>query len=160
MQITWKGDKSLEIKTKDASIVTGEKIKINDIVLPGPGEYEVAGIQVFGLAPEIFIFRVEDIPCVYFDGINRALTNEEVTQLNDAEIIFIPVGGGTVLDPKKAAEIVKVLEPKVVIPIEAADVSPFCSVIGGCEQPVPTYKITKQQLALMEGQTIVVLEKS
>lgn len=160
MQITWKGGKSLEIKVKDATITTGDTVVINDIVLPGPGEYEVAGVQVFGIAPEIYFFRADEIACAYFDGINRSLTDEEVSSLTDASIIFIPVGGKGVLDPKKATEIIKLLEPTIVIPIEADDFTDFCKVGGGCEEPIASYKITKQQLESMEGQTLVVLTKS
>jgi len=160
MQITWKGGKSLEIKAKDATILTGDDVRVNDIVLPGPGEYEVAGVQVFGIAPEIYFFRIDEIACAYFDGINRSLTDDEVSSLTDASVIFIPVGGKGVLDPKKATEIIKLLEPTVIIPIEADDITDFCKVTGVCAQPVSTYKITKQQLESMEGQTCVVLEKS
>lgn len=160
MQITWKGGKSLEIKAKDAMLTTGENVVINDIVLPGPGEYEVAGVQVFGIAPEIYFFRIDEIACAYFDGINRSLTDDEVSSLTDASVIFLPVGGKGVLDPKKATEIIKLLEPKIVIPIEADDFTDFCKIAGGCAQPVSTYKITKQLLESMEGQTCVVLEKS
>lgn len=160
MQITWKGGKSLEIKAKDATLTTGENVAINDVVLLGPGEYEVAGVQVFGIAPEIYFFRIDEIACAYFDGINRSLTDDEVSSLTDASIIFLPVGGKGVLDPKKATEIIKLLEPTVVIPIESDDCTDFCKIAGGCEEPVATYKITKQQLDSMEGQIRVVLSKS
>ena len=160
MQILWKGGQSLEIKAKDARITTGENVRVNDIVLPGPGEYEVAGVHIFCITPEIYFFRADEIACAYFDGINRSLTDIEVSSLTDASIIFLPVGGKGVLDSKKATEIIKLLEPTIVIPIDSEDFTDFCKVVGGCAQPVSTYKITKQQLESMDGQTCVVLEKS
>ena len=157
MQIEWKGNNKIEIKTKGATISTGEKIKINDVELLGPGEYEVAGVEAFGIAQEIYVFRVEDIGIGYFDSINRALSAEEIKTLSDISIAIIPVGGKNVIDENKAADIIKALEPTIVIPIENDNFDKFCKLVGKCQEPVNSYKVTKQQIALMEGVTTVIL---
>ncbi len=157
MQITWRGKNSLEIKTKGAVIVTGDQTKVNDFILPGSGEYEIAGVEVFGIGNNIYLFRAEDIGIAYLGGLNRGLTNEETEVLSDTSIVIVPVGGNNTLDSKGALGVVKTLEPTVIIPIETEDIGPFCQLAGGCQDPIDTFKLTKVQLAAMEGQTIVTL---
>lgn len=157
MQIKWKGENRVEIETKGAVILTGEKTTINDVKLSGPGEYEVAGVEAFGIAAEIYLFRVEDVGIAYFDSINRTLSADEVKALSDISIAIIPVGGKEVIDENKAADIIKAIEPTIVIPIESENFDKFCKLLGKCQEPVNAYKITKQQISLMEGMITVIL---
>lgn len=157
MQIEWKGANKVEIKTKAATITTSEKIKINEIELPGQGEYEIAGVEVFAIANDVYVFKIEDINVGYFDGLNRALSTDEIKELSDISIAIIPVGGKGTIDENKAADVIKAIEPSVVVPIESDSFDKFCKLIGKCQEPIDSYKITKQQLVLMEGVTTVIL---
>ena len=157
MQIDWKGADKIEIKTKGATISTGAKIKINEVELLGPGEYEIAGVEIFGIANDIYLFKVEDINIGYFNSINRALSADEIKELSDISIAIIPIGGKGVIDENKAVDIIKAIEPTIVIPIESAGLDKFCKIIGNCQDPISSYKTTKQQIELMEGVTTVIL---
>jgi len=46
-----------------------------------------------------------------------ALRPEQMAGLGDVDLLFVPAGGGPVLDAARAAEVVSVLGPKVVVPM-------------------------------------------
>jgi hypothetical protein len=48
MQITKQSNGIIELKTKNASAILDKSVRIGDVVLNGPGEYDVAGIAVVG----------------------------------------------------------------------------------------------------------------
>jgi L-ascorbate metabolism protein UlaG (beta-lactamase superfamily) len=158
MQIKILNKENLEIKTKEATVVGGKIVKINNIELLGPGEYEIGGIEVFGLFDNIYIFHVEGMAVGYFAGLNRELTEKEIQSLSIVEIAILPVGGGEVLDSKKALDLAKLIDPKIIIPIQATDYKEFCEQAGNCQEPIDVFKITRQQLMLMEGRTVIQLK--
>lgn len=158
MLITWSGSTSVEIKTKNATVKTGEKIYINDIELSGAGEFEVSGVEAFGNQKGVFRFRIEDVSVAYLDNIKEDLSNEELDELSDVSIVIIPIGSPDYLDEKKASNIIKSIEPKIVIPVGLPDRIKFCEMIGGCEEIQDSFKITKQELSQEEGMQTVLLE--
>ena len=90
-----------------------------------PGEYEVAGVFVYGIsAPRrdgtahmVFLIEAEGLRLAHLGALDRALTDAEVTTLGDIDILFVPVGGGMVLDADKAVDAVRAVEPRVVVPM-------------------------------------------
>jgi L-ascorbate metabolism protein UlaG (beta-lactamase superfamily) len=93
-----------------------------------PGEYEIAGVMVTGIPTDekpredgysrniAYISDIDDIRVCHLGDIQRVPAGDEVEELN-ADILLLPVGGGHVLNAEKAAEIVSLLEPKIVIPM-------------------------------------------
>lgn len=160
MQINWQGKDKIIIKSKNAVIETGEVNKVNEVELLGPGEYEIAGIEIFGISEGIYLFRIEDMTVAYLDKINRTLTDKEIEDLSDVAIVIIPTGGEGVIDAKAAANIIKSVEPKIVIPTNSENFADFCKIIGGCQDPRDNIKITKQQLIEQEGQKVYLLKVS
>lgn len=96
-------------------------------IIRTPGEYEVSGIFAYAIAlrsPEeknpaglMYRFQVEGMSIGFLGGLNRALTDEEVATLGTIDILLLPVGGGDLLSAKQAVDIVKVVEPRMVIPL-------------------------------------------
>ena len=76
-----------------------------------PGEYEVAGVFVYGIsAPRkdgsphiIFLIEAEGLRLAHLGAMDRPLTDDEVTALGDVDILFVPMGGGMVLSADQAA---------------------------------------------------------
>jgi len=157
MQIIWHGESKIEIKTKSAVITTGDVVKINEVELPGPGEYEVAGVEAFGIDKDIYLFKADDIHVVYLDSINRSLTDDEIERLSEVEVLIIPIGGDKVINSKQASLIIKAVDPKIIIPVSYKDSKDFCADLGGCQDPVDDYRVLKAQLAIMEGQNVILL---
>ncbi len=105
-------------------------VKGSPYVITGPGEYEVGGVFVFGVATyhdarqgeergknTAYLIEFEGVTICHLGDLGHALTQEQVEQLNGIDVLLIPVGGRTTLTGAKAAEVVGVLEPKVVIPM-------------------------------------------
>lgn len=97
--------------------------------LSGPGEYEIAGVLITAIDTDradrsdghsrnvAYVMDIDDIKICHLGDISKAPSGDEVEELSGVEILVLPVGGGRVLDAEKAAEIVSLLEPKIVIPM-------------------------------------------
>lgn len=96
------------------------EVKIFDI----PGEYSVQGIDIFGIVASyeervntLFLFQSENIRVAHLGRICRKLNEKELEKLERVDILLIPVGGNDFLNAESAAEIVRTVEPKIVIPM-------------------------------------------
>ncbi len=98
-------------------------------VIEGPGEYEVKEVAVrgFGTASEYAGKKgINTIYSVSLEGMNLcflgALGNAELpasakAELDDIDVLFLPVGGNGVLSHAPAYKLAVQLEPKVIIPM-------------------------------------------
>lgn len=100
-------------------------------VIKGPGEYEVRGIAVRGFASESHFggkseTHLNTIYSVALEGVNLCFLGALGTttippaakqELDDIDILFLPVGGEGVLDHAEAYKLAVQLEPKVIIPM-------------------------------------------
>jgi L-ascorbate metabolism protein UlaG (beta-lactamase superfamily) len=102
----------------------------NPKVITGPGEYEIKGVMTLGLQTyhddekgarrgknTVFLFEIDDLTICHLGDLGHALTSEQSSRLNTADIVFVPAGGGTTIDAAQAAHLVRALEPKIVIPM-------------------------------------------
>jgi L-ascorbate metabolism protein UlaG (beta-lactamase superfamily) len=160
MEIVWYGHSCFRLKTRGAVVVTdpcGKDVGYNvprlraDIVtisnnhpdynncailqsepkiINGPGEYEVKGVFVTGIAtylkkvkgPErpkntIYLFNLDRLNVCHLGVIDHVPTQAQVEPLSDIDVLLIPVGGMTTISANQAAEIIGLLEPKIVIPM-------------------------------------------
>ena len=104
------------------------------LVIDGPGEYEVRGYSIKGIAingyqdmgkqcknNNIYIVEVDDVKIAIMGNIEPNLTDEQLENIGLVDVLILPVGGGGyTLYGKEAAKIVKQIEPKVVIPTHYA----------------------------------------
>lgn len=95
-------------------------------VIDGPGEYEIDGIFVYGLASEGTDGQINTIFTTEIDGIrlchlgalsNPILDPKTIEDIGSVDVLFIPIAGGPTLLSKDAAKLAASLEPKVIIPI-------------------------------------------
>ena len=86
----------------------------------GPGEYEIHGVSVYGLAAGVVtVMRVEidDVRVTALGRLNRQLTEDEVDALGHVDVLAVPVGGGDGLAATDAAKLTNAIEPGIVIPV-------------------------------------------
>lgn len=147
-------------------------------VVDGPGEYEMDGVFITGvrtfLTPEkteakrfntAYLFEMDGFVICHLGDLGQVPTTEQAEALSQADILLVPVGGGTGLSPEQAAEIVSVLEPKVLIPMQyqtpigdqhLQPLESFVKLIG-TELPEPVDKYVPRHAELDEAMDLVVL---
>jgi L-ascorbate metabolism protein UlaG (beta-lactamase superfamily) len=155
-------------------------IKSEARVLTKPGEYEVKGIFITGIqtwrAPgaqgaakeenTVFVFEFGDLTVCHLGDLARVLTQAQVEAMPDIDVLMIPVGGGSALDADKAAEVISLIEPHIVIPMHYKTswvnlpldpLSKFLKEMGAAEPaPQESLKVTKSDLP--EETQVVILE--
>ena len=65
----------------------------------------------------IHLVRAGDFTAVHLGDLGHLLSEEVASNLRGADLLMIPVGGHFTIDAKQAAETVKLLQPKLVIPM-------------------------------------------
>lgn len=103
--------------------------------IDGPGEFDLKGLFVHGIAAEgdaknknngfdyttIYGVRMEDIRLGFLGSIKqKQLTDTQLEDFGEIDILFVPVGGKTVCDAEQAVTIVNQIEPQLVIPMHFA----------------------------------------
>ena len=158
-----------------------EAVAEGAFVIEHPGEYEVKGIPVYGIPathekPEpkgyhkntIFQFTIDDVRVTHLGGLDQPLTDEQLAQLGEVDVLMIPVGGGDVLTAQAAADLVSRMEPRIVIPMHhkmkelqlaAGSVDPFVKEVGAKTIETDKWKVMKKDLPQDET-FIVLLSKS
>jgi len=99
-------------------------------VIEGPGEYEVAGVLIDGVRTfhdanqgrergrnTAYVFELEDLRICHLGDLGHILTPEQTEVMSDLDILLTPVGGHSTIDAAGAAEVVALLEPKLVVPM-------------------------------------------
>jgi L-ascorbate metabolism protein UlaG (beta-lactamase superfamily) len=95
-----------------------------------PGEYETKGVYFVGIPSfrnpkdsekqeENTVFRIEcnGMRLCHLGHLGTKLTPEQLEQIGDVDVLFVPVGGQGSIDAKKAKEVMEQIEPRVTIPM-------------------------------------------
>lgn len=152
------------------------------MVFERPGEYEVGGVVISGVnsyhdnsggsergTNTIFHLLFDNLDIVHLGDLGQnKLTEEQIVEIGQVDILLIPVGSIHTIDAKAASDIVVQLEPKIIIPmhykieglkIELDGVENFLKEMGAERVvPVPKLSITKEKLP--EEPQVVVLSKN
>ena len=154
MIINWAGGQNFTIKTKGLNINLGDKIKLGELDINEPGEYEVGGVQ---------LDRIDGIVQVYLEGMNvghmrkgKILSDDEMQKLNGIDILLIGVGGGEFTETKTALELISQIDPSIVIPMYSGNLEEFTKEEGG-GAGAEELKITKAELPV-DARKVVVLD--
>lgn len=174
----------LDINTKfgaDIALVSADLPDFNGVeqlvygdrspfVVDGPGDYEIRDVFVKGVLSwvsfnnkkyvnTVYALTLDEIQIVFLGSFSGG-EFEKGTQefIEEPDILFVPIGGNGVLDPKGAAKMVASLSPKMVIPMDY-DVNTLKSFLKemGNEGVKPEDKITlkKKDLENKESQVVV-----
>jgi L-ascorbate metabolism protein UlaG (beta-lactamase superfamily) len=139
-------------------------------VISGPGEYEVKSVAVRGFPSIGFGVNGEEtintIYSIVLEGMNlcflgalgtSVLPQAAKQELDDIDLLFLPIGGQGVLDYEKAYALAVQLEPKAIIPMHytSQDLKNFLKEAGEEVQPQDKLTIKKKDLDGKEGEIIV-----
>ena len=199
MDITWLGHACFRIRGKHATIITDpyppdlgyslgkptahiitvshqhpghsytEGIGGQPKLVTGPGEYEISGVLIIGIATfhdgergtnkgknTVYLMEIDEVSVCHLGDLGHMLTAEQIEELGDVDVLLLPVGGVSTINASTAAEVVRRLEPKIVIPMhyqtpaisrELQPVDGFLKEMGINQvSPQPKLSITKSNL--------------
>lgn len=163
--------------------VKGTARRDKPFVIDAPGEYEVGGMSIFGVptwhdASEgtergrntVFTIYAEHIRVCHLGDLGHQLTDAQVTDIGQVDILLIPVGGKFTIDAAQAVKLIGQLDPSIVIPMhyrtdehnpdifsELQTLNEFLNEYGVTKQPIKSLTIEADRLP--EETEVVVLER-
>jgi L-ascorbate metabolism protein UlaG (beta-lactamase superfamily) len=95
-----------------------------------PGEYEVNGVLIIGIPTyhdaengaklgnnTVFVLEIDDINICHLGDLGHMLNAAQKEVIGSVDVLLVPVGGNNTIGAQIAAEVVRFLEPKIVIPM-------------------------------------------
>lgn len=160
MDITWLGHSCFRIKSSQAVIITDpfppelgytlgkqtarivtlshqhpshsytQDIGGEPRIIRGPGEYEISGILIIGIATfhdnqrgqvrgknTVYVMEIDGVSVCHLGDLGHVLSTEQVEEIGSVNVLFLPVGGVSTINAAVAAEVILQLEPNAVIPM-------------------------------------------
>jgi len=152
-------------------------------LIDGPGEFEIGGVFITGVQTDtngkkavekprntLYVFDYDGLNIAHLGDLLTVPSQTEVEALGNVHIALIPVGGGWSLNAAKAAEVISLLEPNIVIPmhysteackIELDPLSKFLKEMGlGTHETQPSLKVTRSSLPTETRVTVLEYQSS
>jgi len=106
-------------------------------VIDGAGEFEIGGVFITGVQTDgngsgkkkgkvkedassrntVYVFDYDGITVAHLGDLNEVPTQSEIELLGTINVALVPVGGGGGLNAAKAAEVISLIEPSLVVPM-------------------------------------------
>lgn len=160
-----------------------QNIDGSPVIISGPGEYEVKGIKIIGVATfhdnlegsqrgknTVYRIVIDSVSIVHCGDLGHKFNETQLEMLEGANILMIPVGGFYTIDAATASEVVSQINPDIIIPMHyktsglAPDISSKLAEVGvfltemGKEQITGQPKLTVTKDKLPPEPLVVVLE--
>ncbi len=141
------------------------------VTLAAPGEYEIGGLFITGVAAfadrkngaeqgetVLYALNYGAITVAHLGRLGHVPSQSTVEKLGNVNVLLLPVGLPDALTPAMAAEVVNMIEPNIVIPMEykverapfkvaRRPLRPFLKEIGGQDvEPRPSFKFNARDL--------------
>lgn len=148
-----------------------EAVKGTSHVIAGPGEFEIGGVFITGVQTDgggagkkakeqvrntLYVFDYEGLTVAHLGDLQQVPSQAEIEALGNVNVALVPVGGGGGLNAAKAAEVISLLEPNIVVPMHYAtpdakvtldSLNKFLKEMGLSKQdPQPSLKVTRSGL--------------
>jgi L-ascorbate metabolism protein UlaG (beta-lactamase superfamily) len=153
------------------------------IVIDQPGEYEVSGVSIYGIAARdhmdeagkntatLYKLIIDDMRVLVAGHIYPELSDKQLESIGMVDVMIVPVGGnGYTLDGVGALKLIKKIEPKLVIPTHTEDAKlsfevpqqPLADALKGLAmEPKDTVaKLKLKSADLTDVTQLIVLQKS
>ncbi|OGK26203.1 hypothetical protein A2954_04420 [Candidatus Roizmanbacteria bacterium RIFCSPLOWO2_01_FULL_37_12] len=160
-------------------------VEESPLLINMPGEFEKKGLRVFGFQTyhdkkngaergENIVYKYEGdgVSVLHCGDLGLVWDDAFIDQLGEIDVLMVPVGGFYTIDPTEAVELVKKIEPSIVIPMhynhaklnqqvfgKLSTVNDFLKKIGA-ENVVPVPKLIIKKEELLEEMKVVVMEVS
>ena len=113
-----------------------DAVKGTSHVIDGAGEFEIGGVFITGVQTDgggsgkkkgqqsengerntVYVFDYDGITVAHLGDLKHTPTQSEIESLGTINVALVPVGGGRGLNAAKAAEVISLIEPNLVIPM-------------------------------------------
>jgi L-ascorbate metabolism protein UlaG (beta-lactamase superfamily) len=155
-------------------------VKGSNWQITGPGEYEIGGVFLTGVPTEkkekenngrnmVYVFDYDGVTVAHLGNLTGVLNRKEVEALGKVDVLLVPVGGGKGLTAAKAAEVVNLIEPGIVVPmhyktpdvkVQLGELNSFLKQMGISEKPKPEENLKVTSRDIPEETKVVVLSYS
>lgn len=139
-------------------------------VISGPGEFEIGGVFITGLpmqekpkstktnhANTLYVFDFNGLTIAHLGNLSFVPSQAQIENLGAVDIALVPVGGGGSLSASQASEVISLIEPSIVVPMQyktgeekqkLGAVSRFLKEMGITKlEPLPMLKVSKSALS-------------
>lgn len=139
-------------------------------VVDGPGEYEIGEVTSHGFGVKttydkqdcyntIYKVRLEGINMIFLGSLNDPEIDPKILgEFGDVDILFVPVGGGDVLEVPQASKLAVKLEARLIVPMhyDAVALKAFLKEEGKEDlKPVDKLTLKKKDVREMSGEVAV-----
>ena len=145
--------------------------------LRGPGEYEIGGIFITGVATSdgkkdrnlVFIYDYDGVTIGHLGDMRSVPSQTQIEAFGTVDVLLIPVGGGNALTAAKAAEVIALIEPGLVVPmhykttgskLKLNPLKQFLQEMGLTSKEKPQGSLKISRSSVPEDTQVVVLEPS
>lgn len=155
-----------------------QAVKGDPHLITGPGEFEIGSVFITGVQTNghtksesdeprntLYVFDFNGLTVAHMGDMSRVPTQAEVEALGSVNIALVPVGSGGGLNAAKAAEVINLLEPNLVIPMHYATkaatakldpLSKFLKEMGLADvETVPSLKVANAKSLPQETRVVV-----
>ncbi|MEI6327454.1 MAG: MBL fold metallo-hydrolase [Candidatus Roizmanbacteria bacterium] len=162
-------------------------IEGSPIVLDWPGEYEIKSTFISGISAfhddkkgaergPVVMFKIhaEGLTVLHAGDLGHKLDDAALEAIGNVDVLMIPVGGTYTIDANTAAQVVKQIDPSIVIPMHYGHaalnqktfaalqpLSDFLQMMGHPEiTPVPRLTVKHEDIAAIASTKVVALDLS
>lgn len=136
--------------------------KSNSFIVDTPGEYDTKGFFIMGFHGIVdsttYIVESEGIKVCYLSGAKKELTDENLEDISDIDILIIDIGN-TNDSGEISAKVINQIEPRIIIPIGYESAKPpknFLEEMGASENEQQNkLNIKKKDLPQEETEVII-----
>jgi len=146
--------------------------------IDGPGEYEIGGVFLTAVPAGkhdqngngrnmVYVLDYDGITVGHLGDLKTVPTRKDVDAFGKIDVLLVPVGGGESLSAAKAAEVVNLIEPGIVIPmhystkdskVKLDSLSGFLKQIGMSDHIAPEESLKVTVREIPEETKVVVLK--
>jgi L-ascorbate metabolism protein UlaG (beta-lactamase superfamily) len=147
-------------------------------LIKSPGEYELKSVFITGIATFhdkvdgqergnncVYVIEMDGITICHLGDIGHLLSSKTVEDIGNVGILLMPVGGLSTIDSSVAAEMVRTISPRIVIPMHyktaavTRDLEPVDKFLKklGIMESVPQPKLVINKSTFTESTQVIVL---
>ena len=99
-------------------------------IVKGPGEYEISGVLVIGVSTfhdavkgsargknTMYLMDIDGVAVCHTGDLGHVPGDDQVEEMGNVDVLMLPVGGASTINATLATEVVRKLEPRIVIPM-------------------------------------------